>query len=54
VPEDAATFDRLLDLLMLDKAFYEIAYEAAQRPACLAIPVRGALAILERAWPPPP
>lgn len=32
---------RLLDLFVLEKALYEICYEAANRPAWLSIPVRG-------------
>lgn len=38
----------LLDLFVLEKAFYEIAYEAANRPTWLRIPLQGVLAILER------
>ena len=33
---------------MLQKAFYEIGYEAANRPAWLSIPVRGVLALLDQ------
>jgi maltose alpha-D-glucosyltransferase/alpha-amylase len=36
----------LLELFLLQKVFYEIAYEAANRPAWLAIPVRGSLDLL--------
>jgi maltose alpha-D-glucosyltransferase/alpha-amylase len=45
-PDDAAAADRLLDLFMLGKAFYEIRYELANRPTWLAIPLRGVLRIL--------
>jgi maltose alpha-D-glucosyltransferase/alpha-amylase len=38
----------LLDLFLLQKVFYEIRYEAANRPGWLAIPVRGALELLSR------
>jgi maltose alpha-D-glucosyltransferase/alpha-amylase len=38
----------LLELFLLQKVFYEIAYEAANRPAWLAIPVRGALELLSK------
>ncbi len=38
----------VLRLLMLQKAFYEIGYEAANRPAWLSIPVRGVLALLDQ------
>jgi maltose alpha-D-glucosyltransferase/alpha-amylase len=38
----------LLRLMMLQKAFYEIGYEAANRPAWLSIPVRGVLALLDQ------
>jgi maltose alpha-D-glucosyltransferase/alpha-amylase len=38
----------LLDLFLLEKAAYEIRYEAANRPAWLAIPLRGLHAIAAR------
>jgi maltose alpha-D-glucosyltransferase / alpha-amylase len=38
---------RLLDLFLLQKAFYEIAYEYANRPSWLQIPVRGVLDLVE-------
>ncbi len=45
IPSNA---DDVLRLLMLQKAFYEIGYEAANRPAWLSIPVRGVLALLDQ------
>jgi maltose alpha-D-glucosyltransferase/alpha-amylase len=45
-PDDPVAADRLLDLFMLGKAFYEIRYELANRPTWLAIPLRGVLRIL--------
>jgi maltose alpha-D-glucosyltransferase/alpha-amylase len=45
VPRNA---EDVLRLLMLQKAFYEIGYEAANRPAWLSIPVRGVLALLDQ------
>jgi maltose alpha-D-glucosyltransferase/alpha-amylase len=36
----------LLELFLLQKAFYEISYESANRPAWLLIPVRGVLNLL--------
>jgi maltose alpha-D-glucosyltransferase/alpha-amylase len=38
----------LLDLFLLDKVCYEIAYEAANRPAWLGIPLRGLAALVSR------
>ena len=38
----------LLDLFLLEKAAYEVAYEAANRPAWIGVPVRGLAAIAER------
>ncbi|MDB5989984.1 MAG: treS, partial [Herbaspirillum sp.] len=38
----------LLDLLMLEKAAYELCYEAANRPAWIAVPLRGLAAIATR------
>ncbi|WP_279482054.1 phosphotransferase [Aureimonas sp. SK2] len=39
---------RLLDLFVLQKAFYELRYEAAMRPAWLSIPLRGIVSLLEK------
>lgn len=39
---------RLLDLFTLQKAFYELKYEAASRPAWLSIPLRGIISLLEK------
>jgi maltose alpha-D-glucosyltransferase/alpha-amylase len=39
---------KLLDLFLLEKAAYEIRYEAANRPAWLPIPLRGLAAIADR------
>ena len=38
----------LLDLFLIEKAAYEIRYEAANRPAWLPIPLRGLARIAER------
>ena len=38
----------LLDLFLVEKAAYEVAYEAANRPAWIGVPVRGLAAIAER------
>jgi maltose alpha-D-glucosyltransferase / alpha-amylase len=45
-PADAEAARGQLDLFVLQKAFYEISYEAANRPGWLSIPVRGVLALL--------
>ena len=47
-PDDGSTAAGLLDLFLLQKAFYEIGYEAANRPNWLPIPVCGVLDLLER------
>jgi maltose alpha-D-glucosyltransferase/alpha-amylase len=47
LPADVAQRTALLDLFRIEKALYEIGYEAANRPTWLPIPVRGLLAILE-------
>ena len=44
---DGAGQDPLLSLFLAQKAFYEIGYEAANRPAWLSIPVRGVLDLLK-------
>ncbi|MGH7095001.1 MAG: alpha-amylase, partial [Stellaceae bacterium] len=38
----------LLDLFLLEKAAYEVCYEAANRPAWIGIPLRGLMAIAAR------
>ena len=45
VPEDEETRQRLLDLFLIQKAAYEVLYEAANRPTWLPIPVNGLLAL---------
>ena len=40
---------RLLDLFLIEKAAYEIRYEAANRPTWLGLPVRGLAALASRA-----
>jgi maltose alpha-D-glucosyltransferase/alpha-amylase len=46
-PEDEAEAARLLDLFLLEKALYEICYEAANRPNWLRIPLQGVMGLLE-------
>jgi maltose alpha-D-glucosyltransferase/alpha-amylase len=46
VPNAAELGRNLLDLFLLEKAFYEINYEAANRPAWISIPVRGILDLI--------
>ncbi|HLZ64646.1 MAG TPA: maltose alpha-D-glucosyltransferase [Aliidongia sp.] len=45
-PQDAAGALALLDLMLIDKALYEIGYELANRPAWLAIPIQGIVDLL--------
>jgi len=49
LPADAAEDRLLLDLFLLEKAFYEISYEAANRPSWLGIPLQGVAALLPSA-----
>ncbi|HEY0838241.1 MAG TPA: maltose alpha-D-glucosyltransferase [Azospirillum sp.] len=46
-PDDDAAARRLLSVFLMEKALYEIAYEAANRPGWLYIPVKGVLGILD-------
>jgi maltose alpha-D-glucosyltransferase/alpha-amylase len=46
VPGEAAA--ALLDLFLIEKAAYEIRYEAANRPAWIGVPLRGLAALAER------
>ncbi len=45
-PRDADHARRLIELFTLEKAFYEVRYELANRPKWLGIPVKGLLALL--------
>jgi maltose alpha-D-glucosyltransferase/alpha-amylase len=45
-PESEAEAGRLLDLFRLDKALYEICYEAANRPNWIRIPLKGVTSLL--------
>jgi maltose alpha-D-glucosyltransferase / alpha-amylase len=45
---DKESAERLLRLFLIEKAAYEICYEAANRPAWLAFPLRGLSKLLER------
>jgi maltose alpha-D-glucosyltransferase/alpha-amylase len=45
-PAKADEADRLLELFLLEKALYEICYEAANRPSWLRIPLKGVLNLL--------
>jgi maltose alpha-D-glucosyltransferase/alpha-amylase len=46
LPEDMETRRRMLELFLLQKALYEVEYEAANRPAWLRIPLRGLLDLI--------
>lgn len=48
VPAELAEFERLLAFSLLQKALYEIRYECANRPGWIAIPLHGALELVER------
>jgi maltose alpha-D-glucosyltransferase/alpha-amylase len=43
VPADGSSFGALLELFLIEKALYELRYEAANRPDWIAIPLRGLL-----------
>jgi maltose alpha-D-glucosyltransferase/alpha-amylase len=47
VPEERDHAERLIRLFMLEKAFYELVYEATNRPEWIGIPLRGALKLLD-------
>jgi maltose alpha-D-glucosyltransferase / alpha-amylase len=48
IPVGPAAFDRALAAFELEKAAYEIVYEASHRPAWLPIPVRGLVSAVAR------
>jgi maltose alpha-D-glucosyltransferase / alpha-amylase len=45
--EDRAVNKQLLNLLLIEKAAYEINYEAASRPAWLPVPLAGLAALTQ-------
>ncbi|HZP78189.1 MAG TPA: maltose alpha-D-glucosyltransferase [Pseudolabrys sp.] len=47
-PTDAAEARQLLDFFLLEKAIYEIEYEAANRPGWLHVPLAGVMRLLAR------
>ncbi|GMV15729.1 MAG: trehalose synthase [Polyangiaceae bacterium] len=48
VPADAKDLQRELDVCLLEKALYEVAYELDNRPAWVSVPLTGLVALLER------
>jgi maltose alpha-D-glucosyltransferase / alpha-amylase len=40
--------EQILDLLLLEKAAYEVNYEAANRPTWLSVPVAGLATLAQR------
>jgi malto-oligosyltrehalose trehalohydrolase/4-alpha-glucanotransferase len=50
-PENQADAARVVRFFMLEKALYEIAYELANRPDWVAIPLRGVLRLLDEQTP---
>jgi maltose alpha-D-glucosyltransferase/alpha-amylase len=45
-PEDPGEARQLLEIFLLEKALYEICYEAANRPGWLTIPIKGVASLL--------
>ncbi|KAA0968639.1 maltose alpha-D-glucosyltransferase [Aureimonas fodinaquatilis] len=48
IDAEAPGNQQLLDLFLLQKAFYELRYELSSRPAWLSIPLRGIVSLLAR------
>ena len=46
-PDDPQTRQRIMELFLLQKALYEVNYEAANRPDWVGIPLRGVLDLVE-------
>jgi maltose alpha-D-glucosyltransferase/alpha-amylase len=46
LPADREELSALLDFLLLEKAIYEVGYEADNRPTWIEIPARGVLDVL--------
>jgi trehalose synthase-fused probable maltokinase len=51
IPPGRPEAEALLDFFLLEKALYEINYEAANRPDWIAIPLQGALSLLRQERP---
>jgi maltose alpha-D-glucosyltransferase/alpha-amylase len=49
VPSDAESFEALLNLFLLEKAFYELSYELNNRPDWVRIPLSGIYHLLRQA-----
>jgi malto-oligosyltrehalose trehalohydrolase/4-alpha-glucanotransferase len=47
LPKERAAADAVVRFFMLEKALYEVAYELANRPDWVAIPLRGVVALLD-------
>jgi maltose alpha-D-glucosyltransferase/alpha-amylase len=47
LPQDRHELTALLDFLLLEKAIYELGYEADNRPAWIDVPAQGLIDILE-------
>jgi maltose alpha-D-glucosyltransferase/alpha-amylase len=47
VPGDRAQLERLLEVLLLEKAVYEVGYELGSRPDWAIIPLSSVLEMLE-------
>ncbi len=47
IPSDPLAFNRMVRFFILEKALYEICYEAANRPDWLIVPVSGLAAFLQ-------
>jgi maltose alpha-D-glucosyltransferase / alpha-amylase len=47
-PEDEISARNQLEIFLVQKVFYEIGYEAANRPDWLSIPLRGVLELLSQ------
>jgi len=45
-PSDPEVAERMLDLFVLEKAFYEMSYELANRPSWVRIPLEGIRSII--------
>jgi maltose alpha-D-glucosyltransferase/alpha-amylase len=48
IPEDRSDVELLLDLFVLEKAFYEIRYELGNRPHWVGWPLAAAAELIER------